>query len=238
MNTLDFTLCSFALGSSLFLADCMISQEYDLEQKQSVVYVYNVKSVEETAAVIKQVTYNVQLPKIDESYIKEKLKRKKAVKAEKERLVRLKAINDCKKDKECTVMAEAIYFEGRGESIKGQIAVGQVIKKRSEIKNFPNSITGVVSQKNSEGVCQFSYVCDIENGTISGNIQEKGAWKKSLEIAYGVIHNKYPDYSKGADHYFNPKKVKREPYWASKMEKVSTIDNHLFLAAYSNNINL
>ena len=232
MNTLDFTLCSFALGSSLFLADCMISQEYDLEQKQSVVYVYNVKSVEETAAVIKQVTYNVQLPKIDESYIKEKLKRKKAVKAEKERLVRLKAINDCKKDKECTVMAEAIYFEGRGESIKGQIAVGQVIKKRSELRNFPNSIREVVYQERVPGVCQFSYVCDIRNGVISGEIKEPLAMKKSLELAYGVIHNKYPDYSKGADHYFNPDKVAQEPSWVPKMTHVASIDNHVFLAEH------
>lgn len=230
MNTLDFTLCSFVLGSTLFLADSMISQPYKREQKQPVVYVYNVQPVaaEKTETLIR----TVKTPKMDESYIKEKLKRQKSVKEEKERMARIKSIKACKKNKECEVLAEAIYFEGRGESVKGQIAVGQVIKKRVELKNFPNSIKEVVYHERVPGVCQFSYVCDIRNGVISGEIEEPLAMEKSFELAYGVMHNKYPNYSKGADHYFNPKKVVQEPYWVPKMTHVASIDNHVFLAEH------
>ena len=55
----------------------------------------------------------------------------------------------------------AIYFEARDESIKGQIAVGQVIMTRVRSAYYPNTICGVVYQGQwNKNACQFSFACD------------------------------------------------------------------------------
>lgn len=62
------------------------------------------------------------------------------------------------KDKMC--MASAIYYEARGESELGKLAVGHVVKNRVKSSKFPNSICSVVAQK-FKGTCQFSWFCNI-----------------------------------------------------------------------------
>ena len=54
------------------------------------------------------------------------------------------------KDVKC--LATAIFHEANAESVKGQIAVANVIMNRVESKDFPNSVCGVISQKS-----QFSW---------------------------------------------------------------------------------
>lgn len=143
-----------------------------------------------------------------------------------DRLAKNREYIKCINSSDCKIMAQAIYFEGRGESPAGQIAIGQVIKKRAFKRKI--SIKDVVYQKNIQGVCQFSYVCDIEKKRISSKISEPRAWSDALKYAYGVLNNKYPNYSKGADHYFNPNKVASIPEWSKKMIQVSSIKNHVF----------
>ncbi len=58
-------------------------------------------------------------------------------------------------------LALAIYFEARGESEDGQVAVSQVILNRVESKRYPNTICGVVYQNaHMRNRCQFSFTCD------------------------------------------------------------------------------
>lgn len=145
------------------------------------------------------------------------------------RVAYVRQITQCARSVDCSVMAEAIYFEGRGEKQKGQIAIAQVVKRRAQATS--KTIKQVVYQRNSEGVCQFSYVCDIRAKRISSHKADKTSWNNAMIYAYGVLVNRYPDYSKGADHYFNPRKVKEQPYWAKKMIQVSSIDNHVFYSS-------
>ena len=49
-------------------------------------------------------------------------------------------------ERERRCLATAIYFEARGEPIRGQIAVGQVILNRVRSPQFPQTICGVVYQ--------------------------------------------------------------------------------------------
>ena len=58
-------------------------------------------------------------------------------------------------------LAEAIYFEARGEPAVGQMAVGRVIMNRTRRVHYPDTICGVVNQ-NAQLLnrCQFSYRCD------------------------------------------------------------------------------
>ena len=58
-------------------------------------------------------------------------------------------------------MTEALYFEARGEEIKGIIAVAEVIINRRDSNDFPNTICGVIEQgSHKRNRCQFSYKCD------------------------------------------------------------------------------
>ena len=69
---------------------------------------------------------------------------------------------------EMKCLAEAIYFEARGEALEGQYAVGEVIINRVLSRDFPNSVCGVISEgANRLNACQFSYNCDGKLETIT-----------------------------------------------------------------------
>ena len=55
-----------------------------------------------------------------------------------------------------------MFHESVGESIRGQVAVAQVIMNRVSNKRYPNRPCKVVRQKR-RGVCQFSYLCMRKN---------------------------------------------------------------------------
>ncbi len=77
-------------------------------------------------------------------------------------------------------LAEAIYFEARGESLAGQFAVAEVILNRVESPRYPGSICGVVRQgADRRGGCQFSYVCDGRPEVIA----DADAWDRAGKIA-------------------------------------------------------
>jgi hypothetical protein len=64
-------------------------------------------------------------------------------------------------DKELWCMASAIYFEARGESYRGQVAVGQVVMNRVAHRLYPDTICAVVFQNQSKrNACQISFACD------------------------------------------------------------------------------
>lgn len=214
MKSVDFFALSFALAGTA----CFASQAYDSHCRSE---------------FRKQNGGIVQFKKteIDESYIVSLVRHKEKRKIAVAEYTRKKNVASCKLDTDCKVMAEAIYFEARGESPKGQISVGQVILERTKRTGFANSVYGVVHQKNDKGICHFSYVCEIEQGMIQKSFKNGYAYNKALEYAYGILDNKYPQYVKNADHYYNPDKVSKAPYWVSKMGTIAKVGNHLFLSS-------
>ena len=48
--------------------------------------------------------------------------------------------------KEWKCLADALYFEARGESVAGQLAVGLVIFNRVEHPKYPDTVCGVTRQ--------------------------------------------------------------------------------------------
>jgi spore germination cell wall hydrolase CwlJ-like protein len=78
-------------------------------------------------------------------------------------------------------LAEALYYEARGESHDGQMAVAEVVIRRSKTRGYPGTICGVVYQGNPGGTtgCQFSFVC---NGAMKRS-REPGAWKRAKVLA-------------------------------------------------------
>ena len=148
-------------------------------------------------------------------------------------------------------LAKNIYFEARGESTKGKIAVANVTMNRVDSPKYPNTICGVVyqakyskwwQQHNGSLVpirnqCQFSWYCDgktdalyltnAKGDVIKGNMQ---AWTDSLQIAEDSIRGNITDITLGATHYFNPDLA--DPYWAYHYTKLTEIESHDFYIHY------
>lgn len=110
---------------------------------------------------------------------------------------------------ELKCMAEAIYYEARGESTRGKLAVGQVIMNRVASYKFPNTICKVVYEPN-----QFSW---------SSNAKRDYIDSESIRIAKIVMSgNHYM--AKFPALYFHNKDV--SPGWNRR--KVAVIGNHIF----------
>lgn len=136
----------------------------------------------------------------------------------------------CEQNRQCKKLAEAIFFESRGEPIRGQYAVAFAIINRRDSWRWPDEVEDVIAQR-IRGVCQFSYVCDLDEETREEMIASRvnaDDWKKSLDIAYDVYYYEVQDFTNGADHFYNPKKVSRTPHFANVYEFVTVIGDHKF----------
>ena len=125
--------------------------------------------------------------------------------------------------KDLWCMATAVYFEARGETYRGQVAVGQVVMNRLAHRIYPKTICGVVFQNQQmRNACQFSFACD----GIPETVTESKAWAQAEEIARGVINGSLylPDVEK-ATHYHATYVY---PDWAPRLKKVVKIGHHVF----------
>ena len=127
-------------------------------------------------------------------------------------------------------MAEAIYFESRGEADIGQLAVGITIKNRFKHPKYPASICGVVRQgKYSKGVplrdkCQFSYWCDGR----PEKIEDHEAWTKALDLAKLILDTTLE--ISGLENVTHYHSNKVQPRWSRKLTYKKTVGRHLFYA--------
>lgn len=124
-----------------------------------------------------------------------------------------------KNDLEC--LAEAVYFEARGEGRRGGIAVGEVILNRARHHKFPSSVCGVIFQR-YKNVCQFSFACD-QNRSIK---TASASWLRSRQIAEELLNQKVSENITGDALFFHARRV--NPRWASKMRRTVSIGRHLF----------
>jgi spore germination cell wall hydrolase CwlJ-like protein len=134
----------------------------------------------------------------------------------------LAALPDAGGGPEWSCLAEAIYFEARGESIRGQFAVAEVILNRRDVGIFPNTVCGVVKQgAQRRNGCQFSYAC---NGR-SLAIREEGAYELAGKIAQVMLSGAPRRLTEGATH-FHTSAVR--PSWARAFPQTARIGSHLF----------
>ena len=119
-------------------------------------------------------------------------------------------------------LAEALYFEARGESIEGMFAVGEVILNRVDSASYPSSLCGVVNQGTGRrNACQFSYTCD-GNPTV---VLERDSWKTVGKIARILMDGTPRDLTNGATH-FHTRAV--NPSWSRRFTRTASIGAHLF----------
>ena len=120
-------------------------------------------------------------------------------------------------------LANAIYFEARGESVRGQMAVAQVVMNRVFSGYYPNDVCGVVYQNaNRHLACQFTFACDGRSKTI----HEPDAMERAKRIASATLDGRLwlPEIGK-ATHYHA---YWVHPWWTRTMHKLHKIGVHTF----------
>lgn len=117
-------------------------------------------------------------------------------------------------------LSKAIYFEARGETLRGQFAVAEVILNRVDSPDYPSSICGVVQQRGGGG-CQFSYVCDGR----ADRMRDPEAMWRAERIAAAMMNGAPRALTMGATH-FHTRQVR--PGWARRFPQTAAIGAHLF----------
>ena len=119
-------------------------------------------------------------------------------------------------------LTEAIYFEARGEPVRGQVAVAEVILNRVDAATYPDTVCGVVNQGTGELYrCQFTYTCDGAAETI----HEPRAWARAGKIARRMLDGAPRALTGGATHYHT---TAVNPRWAARFPLTATIGVHRF----------
>jgi spore germination cell wall hydrolase CwlJ-like protein len=120
-------------------------------------------------------------------------------------------------------LAITIYWEGKGETRTGQVAVAHVVLNRLADPRFPKTICGVVHEGGNaqRGRCQFSWWCDGKSDDPTNAAQ----WKMAQEIARAETHPGVTDPTGGA-LYFHHRGVK--PGWSRTRIRTASIGGHHF----------
>lgn len=121
-------------------------------------------------------------------------------------------------------LADAIYFEARGEPIRGQMAVAQVVMNRVFSGRYPNDVCGVVYQNaNRRLACQFTFACEGKN---LSRIDEPEMWTQAKRIAKDTLDGKIWLAEVGHATHYHAYWV--HPSWVHEMARVYKLGVHTF----------
>jgi hypothetical protein len=120
-------------------------------------------------------------------------------------------------------LAEAVYFESRGEVKRGQIAVAQVVMNRVFSGYYPTNVCGVVYQNaHRKLACQFTFACD----GIPDVVEEPDMWAQAKDIARDMLDGKLWLPEIGHSTHYHAYWV--HPSWVNEMRKIHKIGVHSF----------
>jgi len=120
-------------------------------------------------------------------------------------------------------LTDAVYFEARGEPVRGQIAVAQVVMNRVFSGYYPNNVCGVVYQNARHHLaCQFTFACD----GIPDVVNEPDAWLRAMRIAKEMLDGRLWLAEIGKATHYHAYWV--HPSWARTMHKLYRIGVHTF----------
>ncbi len=125
------------------------------------------------------------------------------------------------RDLDC--LTQAVYYEARGESDRGQAAVAQVVLNRVRHPAFPKTICAVVFQGAGQGRadCQFSFVCD---GSMR-LARDAEAWDKARRIAVRAMSGARMSDIGGATHFHASRLTTP---WSDGLVRVAQVGLHVF----------
>jgi hypothetical protein len=121
-------------------------------------------------------------------------------------------------------LTQTIYYEADSEPASGQRAVAQVVLNRVRHPAFPHSICGVVYQgADLPTGCQFTFTCDgslLRQPSLAG-------WARARKVALAALSG-WVEAPVGLSTHYHANYV--VPYWASSLDKVTLIGDHIFYA--------
>jgi spore germination cell wall hydrolase CwlJ-like protein len=124
-----------------------------------------------------------------------------------------------------TCLARNVYFEARGEPMKGQHAVAEVTMNRVASGIYPASVCDVVYQKNWD-VIRKRYVGAFSWTEFNSLPNPTGeAWQQAWKVAEAVYYGTEPLVVEGALH-FHATYIK--PDWAAQRKQLARIGKHVF----------
>jgi hypothetical protein len=120
-------------------------------------------------------------------------------------------------DAEQDCLAKAIYFEARGESLEGQLAVAEVILNRTTSGVYPSTICGVVTQP-----AQFSF---IRGGKFPALDKSNPLWHRSQAIAE-IARKRLATQVAPNVLWYHATYV--APSWGRRLTRFAQIGTHIF----------
>ncbi len=119
-------------------------------------------------------------------------------------------------------LAQAVYFEARGEPLIGQVAIAEVILNRVASARYPDTACKVVFQnKHLKNRCQFSFACDGK----SDRPRDIRSWEHSLKVVALVMAGERSGVARRATHYHASYVA---PRWRKSLDKVGEVGRHIF----------
>jgi len=119
-------------------------------------------------------------------------------------------------------LAQAIYYEARGETQQGQVAVGEVVMNRMRSGYYPNSVCGVVYQGSALKIgCQFTFTCD---GSMAA-LPRGRAWVQAQQLASAIMLGYTRPITQHATHYHT---TAVSPLWSTSLIETTQIGSHIF----------
>jgi spore germination cell wall hydrolase CwlJ-like protein len=136
---------------------------------------------------------------------------------------RLGLLNEKARAKQEKCLADAVYFEARGEAVRGQIAVAQVVMNRVFSGFYPNTVCGVVYQNSHHHLaCQFTFACD----GIRDVVNEPDMWERAKKIAKETLDGRLWLPEVGKSTHYHAYWV--HPSWVHEMKKMYKFGVHTF----------
>jgi spore germination cell wall hydrolase CwlJ-like protein len=121
-------------------------------------------------------------------------------------------------------LADAVYFEARGEVRKGQEAVAQVVMNRVFSGYYPHDVCGVVYQNAHRHLaCQFTFACE---GKDLSRIDEPDMWEQAKSIAKDTLDGKIWLAEVGHATHYHAYWV--HPSWVHEMTRLFKLGVHTF----------
>ena len=121
-------------------------------------------------------------------------------------------------DEQANCLATAVYFEARGETLDGQLAVARVVMNRAASGKYPPDWCSVVKQH-----AQFSFV---HNGRIPMADRASEAWRKAVAIAH-IAEDKLAQADVSQDVlWYHATYV--APSWGKRLTRQTQIGLHIF----------
>ena len=127
------------------------------------------------------------------------------------------------REKQEKCLANAVYFEARGEPVRGQIAVAQVVLNRVFSPFYPKTVCGVVYQNAHRHLaCQFTFACD----GVPDVVTEPDAWLRAKRIAADMLDGKLwmPEVAKSTHYHASWV----HPDWVNEMKRIYRLGVHTF----------